>query len=208
METRNLADSICLDEWEKQIIYGALLGNAFIVDPPKGLHCYLVLRQSKRQDPNLFLYKVNELKAFARKSAVYSDSRDYRWTSISHRDFGLIRDFCYKNKRKHVTMDWLNLLRDVSLMIWYLDRGFYKNKQLGINIVNLKESGSVIRQYFNEVGMTCNLKCSKIIFDEKGKNEFLRVIAHRVPPSLYYRLSEARDIKMPKSLVYNLELPK
>jgi hypothetical protein len=188
--------AICLDGWEKQIIYGALLGNAFIVDPPKGLHCYMVIRQSKKQDFNTFLYKTTELKAFARQSPIYADNHDYRWTSISHQDFDLIKNFCYKNKKKHVTMEWLNVLRDVSLMVWYLDRGFYKDGKLGINTVNLKGSQNVIKQYFNEVGMPCELKGTKLIFNDKGKLEFLRVIAHRTPPLLYYRLEESKALKV------------
>ena len=189
-EQKRKLRAICLDDWERQVIYGALLGNAFIVDPSKGLHCYLVIRQSKKQNYNSFLYKATELKAFARQVAIYSDTHDHRWTSISHQDFDIIRDFCYKNKKKHVTMDWLNILRDVSLMIWYLDRGFYKDGKFGINTVNLKGAQSVIHQYFNEVGMPCHLEGCRIVFDEKGKKEFLRVIAHRMPPYLYYRLSD------------------
>lgn len=180
--------AICLDEWEKHIIYGALLGNAFIVDPKKGLHCYLVIRQSKLADKNIFLYKAEELKSFARQSPIHNDSRDYRWTSISHQDFDFIRNFCYKNSKKHVTMDWLNVLRDVSLMIWFLDRGFQEKNKLGLNIINVKGSKEIIHQYFNEVGMSCSLHENKIIFDEKGGEKFLKVIAHRVPKSLYYKL--------------------
>lgn len=181
--------AICLDDWEKQIIYGALLGNAFIVDPPKGLHCYLVIRQSKKQDVNNFLYKTTELKAFARESSTYSDANDYRWSSISHQDFDFLKDFCYRDKKKFVTMEWLDTLKDTSLMIWYIDRGFYKNGNLGINTINLKGSQKVIFQYFNEVGMPCKLQKYKIIFEEKGKEQFLKLIAHRTPPSLYYKLT-------------------
>jgi hypothetical protein len=190
-DAKRRSKAICLDDWEKQIVYGALLGNAFLVDPPKGLHCYLVMRQSKKQDFNAFLYKTTELKAFARQAAIYSDSHDHRWTSISHQDFDLIRNFCYKDNKKNVTMDWLNTLRDVSLMVWYLDRGFYRDGKLGINTVNLKGAQKVIHQFFNEVGMPCRLDKSKVVFEDKGKLEFLRVIAHRVPPSLHYRLSES-----------------
>jgi hypothetical protein len=182
--------AICLDKWEKQIIYGALLGNAFIVDPPKGLHCYLVIRQSKKQDYNSFYYKTEELKAFSRQSAVYSDAHDYRWTSISHQDFDIIRNFCYKDKKKCVTMDWLNELKDTSLMIWYLDKGFYKDGKLGINTSNLKGCQKVIHQFFNEVYMPCTLEGNKIIFDEKGKEKFLKTIGVRVPKILLYRLTE------------------
>lgn len=189
--------AICLDEWEKQVIYGVLLGNAFIVDPPKGLHCYIVMRQSKKQDINSFLYKTSELKAFARQSAIYKDRNDYRWTSISHQDFDAVKSFCYKDNVKNVTMDWLNVLKDVSLMIWYLDRGFYKDGKLGLNIINLKESKNIIHQYFNEVGMPCRLEKYKIIFEDKGKNEFLRVIAHRIPKPLYYRLEENKPDEKP-----------
>jgi hypothetical protein len=182
--------AICLDNWEKQIIYGALLGNAFIVDPPKGLHCYLVIRQSKKQDTAGFQYKAAELRAFARQSPVYSDNHDYRWTSISHQDFDFVRDFCYKNKKKNVTMEWLNQLRDVSLMIWYLDRGFYKDGRFGLNTANLKNAQSVICQFFNEVYMPCKLDGNKIVFDEKGRDKFLKTIAIRVPKPLLYRLEE------------------
>lgn len=194
-EQKRKSRAICLDDWERQIIYGALLGNAFIVDPPKGLHCYLVIRQSKKQDINAFLYKTTELKAFARQASTYSDAHDYRWTSISHQDFDLVKDFCYKDKKKHVTMDWLDTLKDTSLMIWYLDRGFYKDGKLGINTVNLKGSQTVICQYFNEVGMSCRLEGCKVVFEEKGKREFLRIIAHRIPPLLYYRLTDKRISK-------------
>lgn len=189
-EQKRKLRAICLDNWEKQIIYGALLGNAFIVDPPKGLHCYVVIRQSKKQDINIFIYKTMELKAFARQSSTYSDAHDHRWVSISHQDFDIIKDFCYKNGKKNVTMEWLDTLKDVSLMIWYLDKGFYENGKLGLNIVNLKHSKNVIHQYFNEVGMQCYLKGNKLFFEEKGKKEFLKVIAHRIPPILYYKLNE------------------
>lgn len=183
--------AICLDKWEKQIIYGALLGNAFIVDPPKGLHCYIVIRQSKKQDFNNFSYKTEELRAFARQSATYSDSHDYRWTSISHQDFDIFRDFCYKDKKKNVTMDWLNELKDTSLMIWYLDKGFYQDGRLGLNVSNLKSAQNIICQFFNEVYMPCELENNKIIFDEKGKEKFLKTIGVRVPKPLLYRLNEA-----------------
>ena len=85
-------------------------------------------------------------------------------------------------------MDWLNVLRDVSLMLWYLDHGFYKKGKLGINTVNLSGAQGVICQYFNEVGMSCRLDGYKIIFDEAGKEEFFKVIAHRVPSFLHYKL--------------------
>jgi hypothetical protein len=205
-EQKRVLRAICLDDWEKQIIYGALLGNAFIVDPPKGLHCYLVIRQSKNQDLNSFLYKTTELRAFARQSAVYSDGNDYRWTSISHQDFDSLRGFCYKKNKKCVTMDWLNILRDVSLMIWYLDRGFYKDDKLGINTVNLRGSQNIIHQYFNEVGMSCCLEGCRIVFDDRGKREFLRVIAHRIPQSLHYKLTEIQDTnpsEYPKKVIDN-----
>lgn len=185
--------AICLDHWERQIIYGALLGNAFIVDPPKGLHCYLVIRQSKRQDINSFQYKAAELRAFARQSAVYSDNHDYRWTSISHQDFDVIRDFCYKNKKKNVTMEWLNELRDVSIMIWYLDRGFYKDGKVGLNISNLKGAQNVVCQFFNEVYMPCHLEGNKLVFDDKGHDKFLKTIAIRMPQPLLYRLEESKS---------------
>ncbi len=182
--------AICLDNWEKQIIYGALLGNGFIVDPPKGLHCYLVMRQSKKQDVTSLKYKAEELKAFARQSSLYTDAHDYRWTSISHPDFDLIRSFCYKDKEKHVTMDWLNTLRDVSLMVWWLDKGFWSDGNVALNTTNLKKGNNlkVVAQYFNEVGMPCKLENTKLYFDEEGSRQFLRVIGHRVPPVLHHRL--------------------
>lgn len=192
--------AICLDKWERQIIYGALLGNAFIVDPPKGLHCYLVIRQSKKQDFNNFSYKTEELRAFARESAVHSDSHDYRWTSISHQDFDIIRDFCYKNKKKSVSMDWLNELKDTSLMIWYLDRGFYKDGKFGINISNLKGAQNIICQFFNEVYMPCKLDGMKIVFDDKGKEKFLKTIGVRVPKPLLYRLTDTKGLLDEKSI--------
>lgn len=183
---RRMSKAICLDEWEKQIILGSLLGNAFIADPKKGLHCYLVLRQSSSRDINAILYKVEELKAFARKTGVLSYKYDHRWASISHQDFDVIKDFCYKGGKKEVTMEWLNVLKDVSLMSWYLDRGFYKNGQLGLKVI--KGSEKVTEQYFNEVGMSCRSHGATIVFDEKGKLAFLKVIAHRVPQPLHYVL--------------------
>lgn len=191
-EEKRISRAICLDDWEKQIIYGALLGNAFIVDPAKGLHCYLVIRQSKSKDVNSFLYKTQELRAFSRSKPIHHNINDYRWTSISHQDFDVIKDFCYCDNKKKVTMDWLNVLRDVSLMVWYLDKGFYKKGKFGLSIVNLRSSVNTIKQYFNEVGMSCNLINSNIIFDEKGKEKFLKVIAHRIPEPLRYRLEEIK----------------
>ena len=51
----------------------------------------------------------------------------------------------------------------------------------------------IIMQFFNEVGMLCRLEKKKIVFTDEGTKSFLKVIAHRVPEQLHYRLKESEN---------------
>ena len=93
-------------------------------------------------------------------------------------------------------MEILDSLHDISIAIWFLESGSKTGrdkKNAYINTTKFGETGTkTILQYFNEVGMECNInrdgKRWKVLFSVNGTIHFLKTIAHRFPNFMYARL--------------------
>jgi len=175
---------LSLTNYQEQIVLGSLLGRGMIISPPGNRECYLRLRQSIKEDVNMIAYKATELKNFSRPKAFTEDKHNYLWNSISHSEWGKMYNFCYKDGKKNITMEWLDGLHSEALAMYYLDVGKIKK-----GVIELKGSNEVICTFFNEVDCPCKIEKNKIRFTKEGTKSLISIISQSVPSYLLYRIS-------------------
>lgn len=168
---------------QRQIILGSLLGNGFIKRTDKNY--YFVMKHSLKRFDWVRL-KSLELNNFY--SDFFKNKSSVVWRSICHPCFNEIHSSCYEGDKK-VTMDWLNSLRDIAIAVWYGDSGIRvgrgkKNSCLRTQSFGLK-GNKIICDFFNEVGIFCNVNKNKrgevIVFTVEGS----RILAEKI---LFYWL--------------------
>tara|TARA_Y100000034_G_scaffold35064_2_gene43030 strand:+ start:15883 stop:16470 length:588 start_codon:yes stop_codon:yes gene_type:complete len=180
--------SLKLTHHQEQIVLGTLLGRGMIISPPGNRECYLRIRQSLREDINIIAYKATELKNFSRPKAFLEDKHSYCWNSISHQEWGRLHNFCYKNGSKNITMEWLDILTETALAMYYLDVGKIEKGLMELNVSRCN-SKELICKFLNEVDCPCEVDKNKIRFNKVGTDSFARIISQSVPAYLLYRMS-------------------
>lgn len=172
-----------MNDWQKQIILGSLLGNGYIVKPKQGNNPFFGLTAGDNE--KWFAYKISEISNLGTNKALYDNGK--RWRSRCSEEWKELQKLCYKNGKKHIKMEWLDLLRDIALVIWFGDKGrFISNNKIALNTYAFGLQGNrIIEQYFNEVDMPCEFKCiretGKIVFTNEGTREFFRITGHLMP---------------------------
>jgi hypothetical protein len=186
--TSDYKKNLKLTHHQEQVVLGSLLGRGMIISPPGNRECYLRLRQSRNEDINIIAYKAMELKDFSRPKAFLEDKHSYCWNSISHTEWGKLHNFCYKNGKKEITMEWLDGLTQTALAMYYLDVGEVKKGIMEFNMARCA-SKELICTFFNEVDCFCELDKNKLKFTKEGTNNFIKIIDQSMPSYLLYRLS-------------------
>lgn len=186
--TTDYKKTLKLTHDQEQIVLGSLLSRGMIISPPGNRECYLRLRQSRNEDVNIIAYKAVELKNFSRPKAFLEDKHSYCWNSISHKKWGDLHNFCYKNGKKNVTMEWLDKLNQAALAMYYLDVGKMKKGLIELNVSRC-DAKELICTFFNEVNCFCELKKNRINFNKEGTNKLIEIISQSMPSYLLYRIS-------------------
>ncbi len=197
-----------MTHWERQVVWGMLLGNGYLERPTGGINLRLCMWHGKNSDANWTNYKSAELKRFATDTPfTNSDNGRYKWMSKCDDIWSGFYENCYARPtipmqdfihhryrksfigKKRVDERWLDPLRDIAWTIWFLDKGKILRDRLQLRVGNhTKPSREAMRKYFNELGVTCVLRGPILKFDLKGTEEFLKVAAYNVPKYMQYRL--------------------
>lgn len=187
-----------MNEDQKQIVLGTLLGNGYICKSKK--NCYLCMRHSERHLPWL-QSKAFELQSLGSKTAWYHYETTVTWRSACDPVFTELRSFCYPNGKKQVRMEWLDQLRDIGIAIWFGDSGCLTGRQQRNACLRTQsyglEGNEIIERYFNEVGIPCNKNKSRnsyvIVFTVPGTQALLKMIAPCLPSNRYFRFQAAAN---------------
>lgn len=177
---------------QRQIVLGTLLGNGFICNSKNPYICI----QHSCAYSSYFKSKMSHLSEFGRSSPWYKKGNICGWRSISSPIWSEFKTLCYKDGKKNITMTWLNQLRDIGIAVWYGDSGCligYKNRNACLRTQSFGNDGNQIAcQYFNEVGIECNLNKSKgshvIVFSVSGTRILFKLVAPYIHPSMYSKL--------------------
>lgn len=183
--------------WHHQIILGSLLGSGYLVRVKKkeGSEPTYYMGISESHDPDWFAYKAGELSVVAAKTPVVESRGVLKWRSRSGSNWqDYVDNFYTQDWAKFVTMDTLDQLKDTALTVWYCDKGFwYTSRRVGLRTSAFGEYNQVIHDFFNEVGIECELRkdsngACRVIFSRYGTERFLATIAHRIPSFMRDRL--------------------
>ncbi len=167
---------------QKQIVKGTILGGSSIVKPSKGRNCYLSMRN---KDGNWIDYKASELASFSSK-APFTLEKTNRWHSLCYPFFSEVRELFYDGKKRTLTSEALNDLRDIAFMIWYGDAGFYKKESAVFN-TNIwgKKGTEIIGEYFDLLGYGFDIykdrKSYRIKLDEEASVNLFKMISPHFP---------------------------
>lgn len=179
--------------FQQQVLIGTVLGGSSLVKPPKGKNYYLSMRGNNKR---WLMYKVAEMPTLFRKPKMYCYDKTYRVNSSCSKLATEMHDILYKDRKRHISMSVLDCLRDIGIAIWFLDGGNKSGrnrKNAYINTTRFGEQGTnTIIQYFQEVGIPCNLnhdgKRLKVLFTVQGTQFLFKVIAHKFPEFMYFKL--------------------
>lgn len=171
---------------EKQAVLGTLLGNSSIIFPQKSSYPHLQMRESISKGGNWIRCKAEELKKFSRAKSFVADKDSFRWNSISDECWLYFYNLCYKNKRKHITAEWLDQLQDYGICCWFMDKGQLQSKSAHIRVSRLgEESQEAIIKYFQVIDIVVTLKkhggSTVIHFDAEARKKLFKIIGHCIP---------------------------
>jgi len=178
---------------QTQVLIGTVLGGSSLLKPPKGINYYLSMRG---QDKNWILYKMSEMSDIFKDLKFHKYGTTYRCNSSCNSMVTEIYYKLYKDGKRKINMEILNVLTDASIAMWFLDSGSKtgrNNKNAYINTTKFGEDGSnIIKQYFCEIGMKCNINHDgirlKVLFSVEGTEMLFKTIAHRFPLFMCHRL--------------------
>jgi len=170
---------------------GTVLGGSSIVKPAKGKNCYLFMRSKNKE---WLIYKTDELTGLSSQRPFNVEGNTLRWHSSCYPIFNEFYDLFYKNKKKNVTMQILDKLRDIGLATWYGDVGKLKKNKITLNTHKFGLKGTkIIAQFLTEVGIgeseiTKERNSYRLVLPEQTTNKFLPIIADRLPEFMYNKI--------------------
>lgn len=180
-------------DFEHQILLGTILGGSSLVRPPKGRNYYLSMQSKNSQ---WLQWKADYMPHYFNDYKMRLYGSTYRCNSICCRKLTDLYGLLYKDNERNITMSILDILQDTGLAIWFLDGGSKTGRGKRNAYLNTTRFGyegtKIIRQYFNEVNMNCEInrdkKRWKVLFTVEGTICFLKTIAHQFPNFMYNRL--------------------
>lgn len=179
--------------FQSQVLLGTVLGGSSLVKPPKGTNYYLSMRG---QNDKWLFYKTAEMSDYFIDPKIHKYGNTFRCNSCcSPKITDIYNEIYFEGKRK-IKMSLLDPLTDTGIAIWFLDSGGKtgrNKKNAYINTTKFGAEGSeIVKQYFNEIGMSCNINHDgnrlKVLFTVEGTICLLKTIAHRFPTFMYYRV--------------------
>jgi hypothetical protein len=179
--------------YENQVVVGTVLGGSSLIKPPKGANYYLSMRD---QNELWLKYKMEEMPHLFGKSKIHIYGKTLRVNSCCSPILTEMKDLLYDGTKRIILMETLDKLMDIGLSTWFLDGGNKTGrncKNAYINTTKYGQEGTeIVLQYFNEVGMPCNINRDgyrlKVLFTVKGTEVLFKTIAHKFPKFMYFRL--------------------
>ncbi len=185
---------------QKQIILGSLLGDGSFIKTRKTF-CLCISHGGKQE--NYLNWKVNNLisvlgnKIYKRDRFDKRTSKTYTcldYHSLSHPFFNKIYPFFYYNKKKGITLNILNAISDLAIVIWYCDNGnLYCNKDT--HILTFSTDSFTIEE--NKLIINWFRKKYSLNFSLNGRNirlvnlveiiKFMNIFEKHIPNCMNYK---------------------
>ncbi len=172
--------------YQRQIIMGTIIGGSSIVKPKNGRNCYLMMRS---RNYKWLAWKANQLGHISSQRPYTKENQTARWHSCCYPLFNEFREMFYRDEKKTITMQALDLLTDLAWTVWYGDSGSLNKNCLWLNTHCFGEEGSnVVCSYFNSLQIECEVKIIRkawrTVFSPFGTARFLATCCHHMPDFL------------------------
>lgn len=174
-----------LKECQRQTLYGTILGGSSIIRPDRGKNCYLAMRDSNKV---WLQYKIEVLGDFFKRDehTVKQDKNTFRCYSVAYPVFNEVYLKFYRDGKKYVNGDVLEILTDEAWMTWFLDAGRKSKRKAYLRTHKFGEEGTkAIAKYFNSLECDCEAHKSRdrheIVFSNRGAFELLKTVGPRIP---------------------------
>lgn len=157
------------------------MGGSSIVQPKKGKHCYLSMRDKRVK---WLEYKAFQLARYA-SPEPFTIERTNRWHSLCLPIFDGFRTQFYRDGKRYLNLDSLNFW-DVGLAVWFGDCGRFENGKVILNTHIWGEEGSsIIVKYFELCGWPAEVfkdrKYFRVRLERESSVHFMQTIAHQLP---------------------------
>jgi hypothetical protein len=167
---------------QRFLIIGTILGGSSIIRPKKGKNCYLSMRE---KDISWLRHKSEQLKDLASQSPMTIEKTN-RWHSVCYPIFNEFYEMFYKDGKRRLKVDSLNLLHDSSIAVWFGDAGKCRGKSVVLN-TNIwgKEGTELVVEYFQSLEWNASVflerKNFRVKMDEGSSEEFLKMVSPYLP---------------------------
>lgn len=181
--------SLALEERQKDILVGCILGDAYI--NPLGK---IRIEQSIKQS-DYVQWKYQELKSLAYPSLPREiihkiGEKEYKSVIFTLRQyFRSWRSIFYLGKRKIFPRNLL--LTSLSLAVWYMDDGCWTGKKSVISIESFdaENSRNIQEMFFSQFGIETIIgKNRKLVIRKKSHPKFYDLISSYIIPSMKYKI--------------------
>ena len=200
----NNTGSAAYTQQQKEILYGIILGDGYISKPRKKLNSsHISITHGMKQveyadyvgdilDLNYRrIYKIDRM-----INGAFCNTPLYQIHGKFKSELLELRNIFYKDGKKIITKDILDLLTPASLAFWYMDDGSLSGKAAALHTENFsKEENEIIRSFFKtKFNIDCIVGKSKqytyILFQTESTRQLFKLISKYIPPYMQYKLTE------------------
>ena len=167
---------------QHNIIMGTILGGSSIVLPKNGKNCYLSMRG---KEANWLEYKALELSNLSSKEPFTIEVTN-RWHSSCYPVFAQYKTDFYRNNERRLKIDVLNLMKDISLAVWFGDTGKYENGHVILNThIWGKNNNKILIKYFTNITYHADTYeengSYRIRLDKESSQLFMELVVPHLP---------------------------
>lgn len=192
-----------LSDVQLEVLYGIILGDGYLSNINRLKSSSISVTHGMKQIEYAdYVGDLLELK----KRKIYKNTRSingyvfntplyYINGRFSSELFELRTKF-YKNNKKIITKEILDLLTPISLAFWFMDDGSKSNERYSLHTESFtKEENETICKWFKtKYDITCSVRCYKgyylVYFDTEGTKKLDSLISEFIHPSMRYKLTK------------------
>jgi hypothetical protein len=194
---------VLLDEYQKAVIVGSILGDAYLETNWSKTNYRMGIRHSVDQKEYVqWLYEI--LKSLVLTPPQYYERTRSTWfRTISHHELSRLHQIFYKDKKKIIPETIAEYLSNpITLAIWFMDDGNVKMSRGKVNGYHLntqsfsKDENILLAETLNVLhGIQCtperNHKYYRLgIYQKSSREVFANLIRKYLLPSMRYKLAE------------------
>ncbi len=202
---------IQLDEYQKAIIVGSLLGDACLHDNWSKTNSRLQIRHSLAQKEYV-MWKYEALKSLVLTGPQHYGRTNSVWfRTISHPDLTKLHEIFYRDGKKIIPEDVIVafLSNPITVAVWFMDDGnavMRKGKLCGYHLNTQSftrgENELLAEVFLALYEISCTVEKNHgyyrlAIWQEPSRKKFSHLIQEYILPSLKYKISSIGDSSSP-----------